>query len=162
MQTVTGNNYGAALWHRSDASLRIALWVAFIYCAVVQIVVMSMPSRIASAFVEDVAVIDEVSRILPVMASVFLLVGPLMMIATYFQAIGSASKAALLGLTKTYAFAIPLTFLLPVWFGEIGIWIAGPLAEVMLLGLTAVVLRLAAQDQSLKWGIFHTKEGAAP
>ena len=161
MQTVTGNNYGAALWHRSDASLRMALWVAFIYCAVVQIVVMSMPSRIASAFVEDVAVIDEVSRILPVMASVFLLVGPLMMIATYFQAIGSASKAALLGRTKTYAFAIPLTFLLPVWFGEIGIWIAGPLAEVMLLGLTVVVLRLAAQDQSLKWGIFHNKEGAA-
>jgi len=161
MQTVTGNNYGAALWHRSDASLRMALWVAFIYCAAVQIVVMSMPSRIASAFVEDVAVIDEVSRIFPVMASVFLLVGPLMMIATYFQAIGSASKAALLGLTKTYAFAIPLTFLLPVWFGEIGIWIAGPLAEVMLLGLTAVVLRLAAQDQSLKWGIFHTKEGEA-
>ena len=161
MQTITGNNYGATLWHRSDASLRMALWVAFIYCAVVQVVVMSMPSRIVSAFVEDVAVIDEASRILPVMTSAFFLVGPLMMIATYFQAIGSASKAALLGLTKPYAFAIPLTFLLPVWFGEIGIWIAGPLAELMLLGLTAVVLGLAAQDQSLKWGVFHTKEGAA-
>lgn len=95
------------------------------------------------------------------MTSAFFLVGPLMMIATYFQAIGSASKAALLGLTKPYAFAIPLAFLLPVWFGEIGIWIAGPLAELMLLGLTAVVLGLAAQDQSLKWGVFHTKEGAA-
>lgn len=51
MQTITGNNYGATLWHRSDASLRMALWVAFIYCAVVQVVVMSMPSRIVSAFV---------------------------------------------------------------------------------------------------------------
>jgi putative MATE family efflux protein len=161
MQTITGNNYGAALWHRSDASLRMALLIAFIYCVIVQVVVMSMPSRIASAFVEDVTVINEVSRILPVMTSVFFMVGPLMMIATYFQAIGSAGKAALLGLTKPYAFAIPLTFLLPVWFGEIGIWYAGPLAEVMLLGLTAVILRLAAQDQRLKWGIFHTKEGAA-
>lgn len=161
MQTITGNNFGAALWHRSDRSLRLALWVAFIYCVVVQIVVMQMPSQIASAFVKDVAVIDEVSRILPVMASVFFLVGPLMMIATYFQAIGSASKAALLGLTKTYAFAIPLTFLLPVWFGEIGIWIAGPLAEVMLLGLTIMVLRIAARDRRLKWGIFHTNQGAA-
>lgn len=139
----------------------MALWVAFTYCVVVQIVMMNMPSQIASAFVEDVAVIDEMSRILPVMASVFFLVGPLMMIATYFQAIGSARKAALLGLTKTYAFAIPLTFLLPVWFGEIGIWIAGPLAEVMLLGLTVMVLRIAAQDRRLKWGIFHIKEGTA-
>lgn len=161
MQTITGNNYGAKLWQRSDASLRMSLWVAFIYCAIVQAVVMSMPSQIASAFVDDTAVIAEVARILPVMTCVFFLLGPLMMIATYFQAIGSAGKAALLGLTKPYAFAIPLTLLLPVWFGEIGIWYAGPLAEVMMLGLTAVVLWLAAQDPALKWGIFHTKEGAA-
>lgn len=161
MQTITGNNYGAALWHRSDASLRMALWIAFLYCAAVQIVVMSVPSLIASAFVDDTAVIGEVARILPIMTSVFFLMGPLMMIATYFQAIGSAGKAALLGLTKPYAFAIPLTFLLPVWFGEIGIWYAGPLAEVMMLGLTAVVLWLAAQSPALKWGIFRTNEGAA-
>lgn len=161
MQAITGNNHGAELLRRSDASLRMALWVAFIYCAFVQVVVMSMPSHIASTFVDGTEVIAEVARILPVMTCVFFLLGPLMMIATYFQAIGYAGKAALLGLTKPYAFAIPLTFLLPVWFGEIGIWYAGPLAEVMMLGLTAVVLWRAAQDPALKWGIFHTKEGAA-
>lgn len=161
MQTITGNNYGAELWQRSDASLRMALWVAFVYCAIVQVVVISMPSRIASAFVDDTSVIAEVARILPVMTCVFFLLGPLMMIATYFQAIGSAGKAALLGLTKPYAFAIPLTFLLPLWFGEVGIWYAGPLAEVMMLGLTVVVLWLSAQDPELKWGIFHTKKGVA-
>ncbi|KIN61205.1 Multi antimicrobial extrusion protein MatE [Sulfitobacter noctilucae] len=155
MQTITGNNYGAALWNRSDASLRIALWIAFVYCALVQAIVLSMPSRIAGAFVDDIAVIDEVARILPIMTSVFFMMGPLMMMASYFQAIGAAGKAALLGLTKPYAFAIPLTFLLPVWLGEIGIWLAGPLAEVMLLGLTFLVLRVAGREQNLKWGIFH-------
>lgn len=155
MQTITGNNYGAELWHRSDTSLRIALWVAFIYCAVVQAIVIAFPIQIASAFVKDGAVIAEVARILPVMTSVFFLMGPLMMIATYFQAIGSASKAAILGLTKPYAFAIPLTFLLPVWLGEIGVWYAGPVAEVMLLGLTGLVLWKIARDKQLKWGIFH-------
>jgi Na+-driven multidrug efflux pump len=84
-----------------------------------------------------------------------------MMIAAYFQAIGSAGKAALLGLTKPYAFTIPLTFLLPVLFGEMGIWYAGPLAEVMMLGLTAVVLWHGAQDPAMKLGILPTKEGAA-
>lgn len=160
MQTITGNNYGAALWQRADASLRIALWAALIYCAFVQVVVMSLPSQIASAFVEDAAVIAEVARILPIMTGVFFLMGPLMMVATYFQAIGSMGKAAILGLTKAYAFAIPLTFLLPVWIGEIGIWLAGPLAEVMLLGLTVVVLWGVAQNKQLKWGIFHTEKGA--
>ncbi|WP_299951715.1 MATE family efflux transporter [uncultured Ruegeria sp.] len=159
MQTITGNNYGAGLWQRSDASLRMALWVAFIYCAFVQVVVMSISSQIASAFVEDQAVIEEVARILPVMTGVFFMVGPLMMVATYFQAIGSAGKAALLGLTKPYAFAIPLTFVLPVWFGEIGVWYAGPFAELLLLGLTAVVLWNAGRNSALKWGIFHMEGG---
>ncbi len=161
MQTITGNNYGAARWQRSDASLRMALWAAFIYCAVVQTIVMSLPTQIASAFVDDTAVIAEVARILPIMTCVFFLMGPLMMIATYFQAIGSAGTAAILGLTKPYAFAIPLTFVLPFWFGEIGIWYAGPLAEIMLLGLTGVVLWRAALGSALKWGVFHEEGGTA-
>jgi Na+-driven multidrug efflux pump len=160
MQTITGNNYGAALWQRSDASLRIALWIAFIYCAVVQAVVMSMPRQIATAFVDDGAVIAEVARILPVMTCVFFVMGPLMMVAAYFQAIGAAMKAAILGLAKPYAFAIPLTLLLPLRFGEIGIWYAGPTAEVMLLCLTALVLWHRARNTQLKWGVFHTRKGA--
>jgi len=160
MQTITGNNFGADLWQRSDASLRIALWVAFIYCTLVQIIVMSFPSQIASTFVDDTSVISEVARILPVMTCVFFLMGPLMMVATHFQAIGSAAKAAILGLTKTYAFAIPLTFLLPLWIGEFGVWYAGPLAEVMLLALTTLVLWNVAQNKQLKWGIFHSEIGS--
>lgn len=161
MQTITGNNYGAGLWHRSDASLRIALWCAFFYCLLVQIVVMSVPSQIAEAFVEDTAVVAEVARILPVMTCVFFLMGPLMMVATYFQAIGAVTKAAILGLTKPYAFAIPLTFLMPLSLGEIGIWYAGPLAEILLLGLTALILWQSAQTTVLKWGIFHIPKGVA-
>lgn len=159
MQTITGNNYGAELWQRSDTSLRTALWVAFIYCALVQIVVMSLPSQIATAFVDDADVIAEVARILPVMTCVFFLMGPLMMVATHFQAIGSATKAAILGLSKAYAFAIPLTFLLPCWVGEIGVWYAGPLAEIMLLVLTVLVLWKTMQNTDLKWGIFHIEKG---
>ncbi|MEP1538582.1 MAG: MATE family efflux transporter [Paracoccaceae bacterium] len=159
MQTITGNNYGAALWRRSDESLRTALWGAFIYCSLVQIFVTVLSRQIASAFVQDVSVIDEVARILPVMTCVFFLMGPLMMLASYFQAIGSAAKAAILGLSKPYAFAIPMTFILPVWFGEIGVWIAGPMAEVMLFGLTIYVLWNSAQTTGLKWGVFHKEEG---
>lgn len=159
MQTITGNNYGAALWARANASLRMALWSAFIYCLVVQIAVMSLPGVIAAMFVDDPVVIAEVVRILPIMTSVLFFVGPLMMTASYFQAIGSAGRAAVLGLVKTYAFAIPLTFILPLWLGEIGVWVAGPAAEVMLLVVAAVVLRRAARRDGLRWGLFHPGGG---
>ena len=61
----------------------------------------------------------------------------------------------------TVAARVILMFLLPGWFGEIGIWYAGPMAEMMMLGLTAVVLWHSSRDKALKWGIFHIEEGAA-
>jgi putative MATE family efflux protein len=160
MQTITGNNYGAELWHRSDASLRIAIWVALIYCALVETLVLLFPGEIAAAFVDDAAVIAEVVRILPIMTIFFFLAGPLMMVATYFQAIGFAAKAAILGLTKPYAFSIPLTFLMPIWFGEIGIWYVAPLAEVLLSALTIWVLWRAARETDMSWGMFHVQKRA--
>lgn len=161
MQTITGNNYGAALWGRSNASLRTGLWAAFIYCVVVQATVTSLPAEIAGSFVDDPKVIAEVARILPIMTSVFFLMGPLMMIGTYFQAIGHAGRAALLGLTKPYLFAIPLTLLLPIWFGEPGIWIAGPVAEVMLLVLTLAVLARTGRRHGLRFGLFRQPTGVS-
>ncbi len=160
MQTITGNNYGASLWSRSDASLKMALSISLLYCVVLQTVLIMFPGQIARTFVDSESVISEVTRILPVLTIAFFLAGPLMMIATYFQAIGSAAKAAILGLSKTYLFAIPLTFLLPIWFGEIGIWFAGPIAEVALLALTIGVLLTTAKRSDLLLGIFHTKKGA--
>ena len=155
MQTITGNNYGAALWHRSDACLRIAIWIALLYCVSVQAVMMLFPKQIAQAFVDEALVISEVSRILPIMVSALFIMGPVMMVSTYFQAIGEATKAAILGLSKPYLFGIPLTFLLPMVWGESGIWWAGPLAEILLLSVAIVVLWRTAKRTGLKWGVFQ-------
>jgi putative MATE family efflux protein len=140
MQSITGNNYGAGQWGRSGQSLRIAVITAFIYCVIVQIIVTTFAAQIGAAFVDDTHVIAQVARIIPIMAIVFFLMGPLMMVASYFQTIGDATRAAILGLSKPYLFAIPLTFILPKFLGEPGIWYAGPIAEVMLLLLTITVV----------------------
>ncbi|MBB5514974.1 putative MATE family efflux protein [Rubricella aquisinus] len=161
MQTITGNNYGAGHWARSDQSLRIAAGVGLVYCLIVQVGATLFAAPIGAAFVDDPAVIAEVARILPIMVMVFVLSGPLMMIATHFQAIGDAGRAAVLSLTRTYGFAIPLTFTLPFVVGEVGIWLAGPVAEVMVLVLTIIVLMRSARRNALRWGLFKS-EGGVP
>ena len=70
---------------------------------------------------DDVAVIDAVARIMPIMTALYLVSGPLMMIGGYFQAIGDARRAAALGLTKPYLFTLPLIALLTSTFGESGL-----------------------------------------
>jgi Na+-driven multidrug efflux pump len=136
MQTITGNNFGAGSYRRSDASLRTAVLAAFGYWLTLQIGMSVFAAPIGSAFVSDPVVVAEVARTLPAISAGFFAAGPLMMIAMYFQAIGDAGRAAILGLSKPYIFAMPLTYLLAGTMGEPGIWLASPLSEVLLLALT--------------------------
>jgi Na+-driven multidrug efflux pump len=154
LQAIAGNNYGAGLWHRSDESLRLGAGVALVYCLAVEIILIGFAHPVALLFVSDGKVAGEVARIMPVILAMFFATGPLVMIASYFQAIGDAGRAAVLGLAKPYAFATPLIFLLPFAYGEPGIWFAGPVAEILLLCLTAIVLMGSARDNKLKWGLF--------
>lgn len=157
LQSITGNNYGARLWERSDAGLRLGMSLAFIYCLSIEAMLIGFPSEIASLFVGEQTVVEEVTRIMPVMVALFFIAGPVMMIAAYFQAIGDAGRAAILGLAKPYAFAIPLTFLLPTALGEQGIWLAGPVAELLMLALAVAVLTNTARRYGLGWGLFKAK-----
>jgi putative MATE family efflux protein len=156
MQTITGNNYGAKAWARSNGSLKIAVVVAFAYCAAVQLVLTVFAQEVGAAFVDDPAVISEVVRVMPIAVSLFILAGPTMMVASYFQAIGDAGRAALLGLSKPFLFAIPLTFILALTIGETGIWLAGPIAEILVLGLLALVLSQNARGGVFTYGVFHS------
>lgn len=157
MQTITGHNYGARLWRRSDACLKLGMLAAFLYCLAIQLILTSFSRSIGFWFVDDVAVVDELARIMPIMMAMFFLAGPLMIIATYFQAIGDAMRAAILSLAKPYGFAIPLTFLLPLFLGEQGIWFAGPFSEILLLATTILLLANLSRKNGLRWGMFKAQ-----
>ena len=157
LQTIVGNNYGAQAWARSDLGLRLGLWVALVYCTMVQIIMSLWAAPVAGLFVSDTLVIAEYARITPLSIAMLWLAGPLIVIASYFQAIGNATRAALLGLTKPYLFALPLTFALPLVWGETGIWLAGPAAEILMAGLTLLVLYQTASRLDLRLGLFTAR-----
>ena len=77
--------------------------------------------------------VSELARIMPINIALMFAAGPLFVIGGYFQALGDAKRAALIGLIKPYAFFLPLLFGLPFYFGEAGIWLAGPVSEGLLL-----------------------------
>jgi len=153
-QTIVGNNFGAENWARTNSSVRIALWTAFIYCVALQLAAFVFRGSIGQVFVDDMGISTELSRILPLTTMGLFLFGPLMMIGTFFQAIGDAKRTAIIGLSRTYAFVLPLTFALPVLFGEPGIWYAGPVGEVLVLVLTFYILYLRASRHGYPWGLY--------
>lgn len=159
LQAIAGNNFGAELWRRSDDSLRLGLMIALVYSLGAETLLVSFAHPVGRLFVDDNNVADEVARIMPVMFTMFFTAGPMVMLATYFQAIGDAGRAAVLSLPKPYLFAIPMTFLLPIFFGEAGIWMAIPTADVLMLALAAAVLAATARRGDLRWGVFKAAGG---
>ncbi|WP_421461717.1 MATE family efflux transporter [Aurantimonas sp. NFXS3] len=139
-------------------AFRTGVLAALGYRLTLQIGMSVFAAPIGTAFVSDPVVVTEVARILPVISAGFFAAGPLMMIAMHFQAIGDAGRAAILGLSKSYILAMPLTYLLAGTMGEPGIWLASPLSEVLLLALTAFVLMQLAKQRSLRWGLFLRAE----
>lgn len=157
LQSIIGNNYGAQLWRRSDGTLLLGMSVSLIYCIGVQAFVNLNGTWIAALFTSDTLVQSGITRILPVMTALFFAAGPLMVIGSYFQAIGDAGRAAILSLTKPYLFLIPMIFGLAGIAGEPGIWLAGPASELLLLVLTAAVLAITAQKTGLRYGLFVSR-----
>lgn len=139
-QTIVGNNFGAGKLVRAREAVRIAIIVAFVYCAVVQAAFVASAPYAGAVFVDDPMIQSELARILPLGTLMLFVFGPMMMISTYFQAVGDAGRAAVLGLSRAYAFGIPLTLCLPYIIGEPGIWIAGAVAECLVLALTLYVV----------------------
>ncbi|MEO9945079.1 MATE family efflux transporter [Paraglaciecola sp.] len=152
-QAIVGNNYGANELSRVNSSIKIALLVSLIYCVTLQLLGVVFHETLGALFVTDQLVVAEVARIFPWTTLGLFLMGPQMMISMFFQAIGDAKRAGILGITKTYAFSLPLIFVLPLFFAEWGIWYAAPVTEVLALLLTTGVLILShSSDRS--FGLF--------
>lgn len=154
LQAIVGNNIGAGLPRRSDAALKLSLFVAFGFGLLVQSAAWLFRDQWGLLFTDDPNVVATVARLFPLMTATYFLSGPQTMLVNYFQAIGDARRTAILGLGRTYFLVIPMTVLLPMMIGEIGIWLASPMADLLLLVLVALVLRQSARSQNRRLGIF--------
>jgi putative MATE family efflux protein len=139
MQAVVGNNLGAGLPTRVKTATQFSIALSLAYCATVEAILLLFKDTLGSMFVADQAVVAQVSRILPLYAALYLTLGPTMLLSSYLQSIGDARRAALLSLARTYVFAVPLTFALPLVLGESGIWLAIPLSDAMLVLTTLLI-----------------------
>jgi len=70
------------------------------------------------------------------------IIGFQMVAAQYFQAIGKAKKAAILGLLRQVILLIPLLVIMPRLFQLTGVWMASPIADFISCTVTGVVLYL--------------------
>lgn len=150
---IAGFNYGARKYQRVRETINTAITYAAIVATIVFAGLMLFPGEIADLFLSDrpgmsahdlatnafvlehsPAAMRWVFAATPIIA--LQLIG-----AAYFQAVGKATPALLLTLTRQGFFFIPLILILPNYMGELGVWISFPIADTLSTIVTGYFLR---------------------
>ena len=127
---IAGFNYGAQNWQRVRKSINISITYSSVMASLIFVAIFLFSDAIPSIFSKDTTVSDQTSVALRYVFMALPVIGIQLIGAAYFQAIGKAFPALLLTLSRQGLFFIPLLFLLPPYFGVLGVWMAFPLADL--------------------------------
>ncbi len=136
--TISSFNYGAKLYHRVKKVLGITiLWTTVISLAGF-VLMMIFPRYLLTAFSSDPVLISTGIAPLRILVIFFPLMGLHMVSGSFFQSLGKALQAILIILTKQFLFLIPAIYILPKFFGLLGVWLAMPVADLLSLSIAGI------------------------
>lgn len=145
-QSIVGNNVGAGLYQRSNATLRLAMVTALIYCAAVEVVLLTGGEVIGLGFADDPSLAAAVDYILTPMVALYLFAGPILVLAMYFMAVGQPKRAATLTLVKPFLICPALIVMLGYLGGADVIWYGYPMADSV-VAIIAIVTLIACLNR---------------
>ncbi|WP_340075977.1 MATE family efflux transporter [Leptobacterium sp. I13] len=128
---IAGYNYGAHQYPRVRQSINTAITYASVVGTIVFAFIMIFPETIVKIFTDDPIVVSNTPSAIRWVFMATPIIAVQLIGAAYFQAIGKATPALLLTLTRQGFFFIPLLFVLPFYYGELGVWVAFPIADIL-------------------------------
>jgi|TARA_B110000238_G_scaffold178529_1_gene201119 putative MATE family efflux protein len=137
---IAGYNYGAENYDRVKQTIRVAIIYAMVMASLVFVLLIGFPELITRMFTTDPLVIEKTPTAMRWVFAATPIIAIQLIGAAYFQAVGKAIPALLLTLSRQGFFFIPLIFILPLWYGELGVWIAFPVSDILSTLVTAYVL----------------------
>lgn len=137
---IAGYNYGAQNWSRVRKSINTAILYASALGILVFAGIMIFSEEIVGIFTTNPLIIAETPNAMRWVFAATPIIALQLIGSAYFQAIGKAIPALLLTLSRQGFFFIPLVLILPKYFGELGVWISFPLADILSTIVTAYFL----------------------
>ena len=148
MQPIIGFNYGARQYHRVREAYMLAIKWNLVVSTIAFIAFQFFPRSIISLFGDGDELYFEFA-VLFMRTYIFMVLvnGVQLLSSDFFTAIGKALKGALLALTRQTFVLIPLTLLLPLRFGIMGVLLAGPVADFSAFMLSVVLVGIELKKQ---------------
>lgn len=140
---IAGYNYGSQQWSRVREVIFTSLKFACGLGVLIFIGLFFFSYEIASIFTKNEIVIEQTAYALKLVFIAVPIIAIQLIGAAYYQAIGKAIPALLLTLLRMGFILIPLILVLPQIYGELGVWISFPIADVVSTLITAWYLWVA-------------------
>lgn len=154
MQPIVGYNYGARNIDRVILTLKKTIFYGVMITSTGFLIGEIIPEAAVSIFTTDAEMISHSALGLRIVVALFPIVGFQVVTSSFFQSIGMVNKSILLSLSRQCLILIPCLFILPQFFGHLGVWISMPISDAF-AGVLAAVL-LIIEIKKLKRGEYKT------
>jgi putative MATE family efflux protein len=139
LQPVVGYNFGAGNKERVEKTLKYSRKQTFIFALISGAVLFLIPETLLSIFNPEVSVMQYAVIGLRLHALVLLMLSYNNSIGVFYQSIGQGRVSLLLAVVRQGVFYIPLVYILPIFFGELGVIGVQFVADILTLTLTAII-----------------------
>lgn len=141
VQPIIGFNYGAKKYDRVKQALKLAILGATSIVTLGFIIVQLFPEALISLFGKNEAELIKVgSHGIRIFLSMLPVIGFQVVSSNYFQAVGKPKYSIFLSLSRQVIVLIPMLLILPNIFKLDGVWIAGPVSDLISSIITAIFL----------------------
>jgi putative MATE family efflux protein len=141
IQPIIGFNYGAKQFGRVRETLKKGMLIATAICLVGFLIIMIFATNIVGVFnSDDAKLISLGSHSLRIFLLMLPLAGFQIVSWAYFQAVGKPRQSLILTTTKQVLLFIPLIYILPHYFKLDGVWMTGPVSDLISACIAAVLL----------------------
>ncbi|MBR0109220.1 MAG: MATE family efflux transporter [Bacteroidales bacterium] len=140
MQPIASFNYGARQYKR----VKEVFWLTTKWMCLMSVICFLVSEFLTTPavrlFTEDSVMIEKADNALRLMNMMVWCVGFGMVSGNFFQSLGMVKKSIFLSLTRQLLFLVPLVYLLPLWLGENGVWLAFPVSDFLSVVCAAVLI----------------------
>ncbi|MFA7576581.1 MAG: MATE family efflux transporter [Candidatus Muiribacteriota bacterium] len=137
---IIGFNYGAKNFRRVKSAIKNGIYYSTIVVTVCFVCLMIFPEYILGIFTDEKELIAEGLLPLKIFFSLLPLLGFQIISAGIFQAMGNAKASMFLTMARQVVLLIPLIILLPLIYGEKGVYIAFPASEIITFLISSSML----------------------
>ncbi|HEY41671.1 MAG TPA: MATE family efflux transporter [Dehalococcoidia bacterium] len=126
---IVGFCFGARLWQRLWAAVRLASFAMAVMLGVATVFLEIFAPQTIAIFNDDPELLAVAVPGMRIFLSTLILVGPAIMFITTFQGLSKGWTAILLSLARQLLFFIPALLILPDFIGLDGVWLSIPISD---------------------------------